>query len=490
MKNPPDAQTVLSPVLTQVLATHHGSGPCHLLVALSGGLDSVVLLHALAQLRTTQSLSLSAAHIHHGLSPYADDWAAHCSSVCERLQVPFSVVQVQVDLQSGAGVEAAARQARYAALQQTRETVQADWIVTAHHEQDQAETLLLQLLRGAGLRGLSAMSAVDTARQLLRPLLSVSKSTLEAYAQQHALQWVEDESNLDRRFDRNFLRQEALPLLRQRYPHLDQTLSRSSQHLADAQALLDVLATQDLAQCDVREEWLGQSISMAALLALGERRGKNLLRGWFQQRQLAMPSTERLEDYWQQLVNVKPHRYLHLPLEAASGAQRAYLHHYQQRLYCVRKPTALPASPFIWKGERTQVWGAWQVQMSVQKGKGIALARLGVSPAAITLHRRYAQPLLPAEGLHLVLHARAGGELLQPDAKRPRRELKVLFQQAAVPPWQRAYYPLASVEIAGEPAHRTLVALTGLAVDAAWQPGRNAYGLVINLTPRDEASSH
>lgn len=443
----------------------------------------MVLLHALVQLRHARPLSLHAAHIHHGLSSQADAWQAHCAAVCSALDVPFTTVNVRVDLDSGAGVEAAAREARYAALQSLRDSLQADWIVTAHHEQDQAETLLLQLLRGAGLRGLSAMSALDTARQLLRPLLSVSKERLIDYAQQHQLQWVEDESNLDTRFERNFLRQQAMPLLRQRYPHLDHSLTRSSQHIADAQALLTVLANQDLAQCDVREEWLGQSLHMPALLALGEVRAKNLLRAWFQQRQLHMPSTVRLEEYWQQLSKVKPHRYLHLPLTGATPAHRAYLHHYQQRLYCVTQPTALPAEPLYWNGASSQRWGDWQLHFSVQKGKGIALARLGVSPAAITLHRRYGQPLALAEGVQLKLHTRAGGESLQPDAKRPRRELKVLFQQAAVPPWQRAYYPLVSVEIADQNPHVSLVALVNLAVDAFWQPGRNAYGLVIHISP-------
>jgi len=458
--------------------------PPHLLLALSGGVDSIVLLHTLSQLSQSLPFTLSAMHVHHGLSPHADAWLQQCAQVCLDKHIPFYSEKVQVDLQSGLGVEAAARDARYTALELIRQQVGADAIVTAHHMQDQAETLLLQLVRGAGVKGLSAMGHWDAERSLLRPLLGVAKAELLQYAEAQQLTWVEDESNTDIRYDRNFMRQRAMPVLRERYPQLDQALLRSASHLADAQMLLDTLAQQDLLQCDVREEWLGQSIDISHLHTLGDVRAKNLLRFWFQQRQCRMPNTEQLQDYWKQLSSVKPHRYLHLPLQGHAANHKAYLHHYQSRLYCVAKPAALPNTPLIWQGQQTQIWGDWQVQFKVSKGRGIALARLGISPAAITLNKRYGQPIPLADGIQLLVTPRTGGEALQPDAKRPRRELKVIFQMLAVPPWQRAFYPVVQVTTTQPTASQTLVALAALAVDEAWRPGRNAYGLEIFLHPR------
>lgn len=455
----------------------------HLLLALSGGVDSVVLLHILSQLSTRLPFSLSAMHVHHGLSPHADDWLHECERMCLEKGISFYSEKVHVSPQSGLGVEATAREARYHALERVRQQLSANAIVTAHHMQDQGETLLLQLMRGAGVKGLSAMSQWDAERYLLRPLLVVPKAELLQFAAEQQLVWVEDESNTDTSYDRNFMRQKVMPMMRERYPQLDNALLRSASHLAEAQSLLDILAMQDLQVCDVREEWLGQSLDISRLKALGDVRAKNLLRGWFQQLNLRMPNTEQLFEYWQQLSSVKPHRYLHLPLQGQTQSHRAYLHHYQQRLYCVGKPNALPQTPLIWQGHQSQIWGDWQVQFKVSKARGIALARLGISPAAITLNKRYGQPIPLPEGVELLLMPRSGGEALQPDAKRPRRELKVIFQMLAVPPWQRAFYPVVQVKTNQTISSPSLVGLAGLAVDHSWRPGRNAYGLEIFLTP-------
>ena len=462
---------------------NQSSSPPHLLLALSGGVDSIVLLHALTQLSAQLPFSLSAMHIHHGLSPNADEWLLLCERVCLESGIPFYAEKVQPDPQSGLGIEAAARELRYQALERMRQQLAANAIVTAHHLQDQSETVLLQLMRGAGVKGLSAMSAWDAERKLLRPFLHTGKADILQQARSSQYQWVEDESNQDISYDRNFMRQTVMPVMRERYPQLDAALARTAMHMAEAQSLLDNLANQDIAVCDIREEWLGQSMDIRKLRALGSVRARNLLRYWFQQQGLRMPNTEQLQDYWQQLSTVKPHRYLHLPLHGQSGKRQAYLHHYQQRLYCVSQPSALPQTPLIWQGESMQQWGDWQVQFKVSKGKGIALARLGISPAAITLHKRYGQAMPVADGMALMLAPRTGGEILQPDAKRPRRELKVIFQMLGIPPWQRAFYPLVSVVTTQPDTSRTLVSLASLAIDAGWRPGRNAYGLEISLHP-------
>lgn len=456
--------------------------PAHLLLALSGGIDSMVLLHALQQLSQRLPFTLSAMHVHHGLSPHADRWLQVCQQTCIESATPFYVEKIHVDQHSGQGIEAAARAGRYRVLEQSRSRINATAIVTAHHAQDQAETLLLQLVRGAGAKGLSAMPDRDDNRKLWRPMLGISKADIQAYAEQHALQWVEDESNADLSYDRNYMRQQVMPVMRARYPQLDQSLGRSALHLAETQQLLHDLAQQDLHACDLRPEWQGQSIDIVKVQSLGDVRARNLLRGWFDTQALRMPNTEQLQDYWQQLATVKPHRYLLLPLQGPAASHAAYLHHYQGRLYCVGKPPVLPQSPLIWLGGRSQIWGNWQVEFKVAKGRGIALAKLGISPAAITLHRRYAEPLPMPAHLQLLLHARAGGETLQPDVKRPRRELKVIFQMLGTPPWQRAFYPLISVQSASG-VSREVVALSPDIVDASWATGRNAYGLVLSLHP-------
>ena len=455
----------------------------HLILALSGGVDSIVLLHALERLSTQMSFALSAMHVHHGLSPNADDWLNLCERICLEKGIPFYSEKVHVNLQSGQGVEATARDARYQSLERMRHQLGATAIVTAHHIQDQSETLLLQLVRGAGVKGLSAMSEWDAERYLLRPLLQVTKADIVQVAHDLKYQWVDDESNTDTSYDRNFLRQTVMPLLRERYPQLDNALARSANHMAEAQSLLDSLANQDILACDVREEWLGQSLDIQRLHLLGDVRAKNLLRHWFQQLELRMPNADQLQDYWQQLSTVKPHRYLHLPLYGRFGKHLAYLHHYQQRLYCVGKPAALPKTPLVWQGEKSQIWGGWEVQFKVSKGRGIALARLGVNPASITLHKRYGHLIPINKDQELTLSPRSGGEALQPDAKRPRRELKVIFQMLAVPPWQRAFYPLVHVNSSQSTIPSTLVSLASLAIDASWRPGRNAYGLEISLQP-------
>ena len=211
-----------------------------LVVGFSGGLDSCVLLHLLAECRQTLSFQLQAYHVHHGLSPNADAWADFCQDVCSKLNIPFTLSKVEINRNSGTGLEAAAREARYRALQSSG----ADFICLAHHQDDQAETLLLQLARGAGVKGLAGMAGLN--KKLLRPLLDVSRVDLERYAKQHQLAWIEDESNIDTKFDRNFMRHEVLPKLEKKYPAIRQTISRAAQHMAVSYTHLDVYKRQSL----------------------------------------------------------------------------------------------------------------------------------------------------------------------------------------------------------------------------------------------------
>lgn len=254
----------------------------HWRIAFSGGLDSTVLLHLLAHLARHHSLpALSAIHIHHGLQAAADAWPEHCQSVCDALGVSLQVIRVSV--QPGASLERAAREARYAAFMSLTEA--DDVLLTGQHRDDQAETLLFRLMRGAGVRGLSAMPAQRPLGQgtLLRPLLDATRAELEAYARAHQLHWIEDPSNEDRQFSRNYLRHQVLPLLTARWPQAQASMARSAAHLHEAQGLLDELAQLDLAQAATPSgfPWLDlPSLELVPLANLSAARQRNALSHW------------------------------------------------------------------------------------------------------------------------------------------------------------------------------------------------------------------
>jgi len=251
-------------------------------IAFSGGLDSTVLLHLLAKLAKTESLPpFCAIHVHHGLQVVADAWPDHCRSVCDALQVPLQVSRVQV--QPGDSLERAARDARYGAFLEV--TGANEVLLTGQHRDDQAETLLFRLLRGAGVRGLSGMPRQRRLGQgyLVRPLLDATRADLEAYAAKHQLSWIEDPSNQDRHFSRNYLRHQVLPLLTARWPQAIASMARSAAHMSEAQGLLVELAQIDLSQASTPGDfdWLGlPSLELAALEKLSEARQRNALSYW------------------------------------------------------------------------------------------------------------------------------------------------------------------------------------------------------------------
>ncbi|QIW15285.1 tRNA lysidine(34) synthetase TilS [Pasteurellaceae bacterium RH1A] len=256
-----------------------------LLLALSGGLDSVVLFHLLLGLKRP----FRAIHVHHGLSPHADDWADFCRELCQTHQIPFLLKKVQ--LSSSANLEAQAREARYQAV---REVIWPDEsLVTAHHQDDQAETFFLALKRGSGLKGLSAMAEQSQSHgfPLIRPLLNVSKTELLAYAQAHNLNWISDESNQSDRFDRNFLRNQILPQLTQRWPHFSQMVARSAQLCRQDQALLEELLAEEL---NKRLDLSG-NLQIEGFGHFSPAKQQALLRLWLAQQGQAMPSQVQLE---------------------------------------------------------------------------------------------------------------------------------------------------------------------------------------------------
>ena len=266
-------------------ALRHGR---RVVVGLSGGLDSVVLLYALTQLRDAMALELSAVHVHHGLSPNADDWAAFCETLCDTWHVPCAVTRVQLPDATGKGIERVAREGRYAAF----EAATGDVLCLAHHENDRAETLLLNLFRGAGATGLAGLprSRALGGMCLLRPLMELPRATLGAWAALHQLRWIEDESNHDLRYRRNHVRQKLLPVIAEVFPGVVPVLARTAAQLQEQMQLLDRLAESEASTCRDTEGCL----SVARLQLLPESALRNLLRYKFGKAGVQIPSARRL----------------------------------------------------------------------------------------------------------------------------------------------------------------------------------------------------
>lgn len=284
------------------LARHTQPGDS-LVVGLSGGLDSTVLLHAASRACRERGQVLSALYVNHGLSPNATTWQDHCAAVCSALAIPLSVVRVQVPSATGEGLEGAARRARHAALARHP----AAWILLAHHIDDQAETLMHNLLRGAGVRGAGAMP--EARGRLLRPLLTLGRNDLEAYARRHRLRWIEDESNADRRFTRNYLRHEVLARLTRRFPAASRQLAAAAARFREADALLDELARADLAGADP-----AFPIAVGRLRELSEPRARNVLRALLSWSGLQPPAEARLAEFVRQLRTAGDDRHPHIEL--------------------------------------------------------------------------------------------------------------------------------------------------------------------------------
>ncbi|MDH3812019.1 MAG: tRNA lysidine(34) synthetase TilS, partial [Gammaproteobacteria bacterium] len=263
--------------------------PSRYVIAFSGGLDSTVLAHALAA--AGGDVPLIAVHIDHGLQEDSARWNAHCEAFAKSLDIEFRGLRVEVSPDSGKGPEAAAREVRYAALHD--ELLPGDWLLSAHHREDQAETLLLNLIRGSGPAGIAGIGAVRRFGPgwLARPLLHIDQAALRVYAENQNLKWVEDPSNADRRFDRNFLRHEVLPVLQTRWPDVAARLQRSATHAGEAAGLLADLAQLDLEMLAAQPGRL----PVDGLSGLTRGRQRNLLRFALREQGLPMPTASQLE---------------------------------------------------------------------------------------------------------------------------------------------------------------------------------------------------
>ena len=373
-------------------------------VALSGGLDSVVLLDTVCKAQAKNQNQIFAFHIHHGLQKQADDWLIFCEKLAKQYKIHFDFRLLHLNAEEAYGnIEARARAGRYEALADLCEEYGIEDLLLAHHQNDQAETVLLQLLRGSGVAGLSGMPASrgiadNPGITLWRPLLNQSRQELEAYAKEHKLKWIEDPSNQDTKYRRNAVRKKIIPALEKIQPEALANMARSAQLLGEAQTLLNRLAEQD-----------GKSIlnknqlKVAPLLVLAKEdlpAANNVLRYWLQTQRLAMPSQERLQAWWRDLSQVK------------ADANLEWLHD-ERKIY-------------LWRG-MLQVGnaeaGRWVLKTLPANSKQLGLPAGWVKDAQ--------------DNNQISLRERQGSEKIQIKPKTPRKTLKNLYQEADIPPWER-----------------------------------------------------
>ncbi|WP_222564947.1 tRNA lysidine(34) synthetase TilS [Novilysobacter antarcticus] len=384
----------------------HDRPDAPLLVGFSGGLDSTVLLNALARDPAVRRRGLRAIHIHHGMQADADRWTVHCNSVCDSLGIPLDTIRVTVRV-DGRGTEAAARDARHAAFAGLME--RGDVLVLGHHRDDQAETFLLRALRGSGVDGLASIRRWRefAPGRLWRPLLDTSRETLLAYATAHGLRWIEDPSNTDSSFDRNFLRQQVLPLLRSRWPGAESAFARSAALCGEAQQLLDDGDASALAACTGRNP---RVLSRAALRTLPAARRARVLRRWIAGLGLpALPAhgVARIES------DLLPARADALARFQWSGA---VIHAWRDGLHAGAMQDTVPEG---WKA-------TWDGREPLSLPNGSRLALEGAPVLPWTCH----------------VTTRRGGERITLPGRTHSHSLKHLLQDLDVPPWQRPNLPL------------------------------------------------
>ncbi|MFT4068317.1 tRNA lysidine(34) synthetase TilS [Paraburkholderia sp.] len=413
-------------------------------VAFSGGVDSSVLLDAVV--RVAGAPRVVALHVHHGLSPHADAWLAQCDAFARERGVEFDARRVEVSRASGVSVEAAARDARYRALDAMCAAHDIHVLWLAQHADDQAETVLLQLLRGAGLAGLAAMApeflATGAAATRVRPLLHLLRAQLDHYASARKLRWIDDESNADTRYARNALRHQVMPALAVHFPGFRDALARTAAHAASAQRLLDTLARIDMETAS-RDE--GRALDQHALLALDDDRALNLLRYWMRTLGFVAASNARLADALRQLREVGAGRDGHrLRIDHAGHALRGY----RGLVYWEAGDSSEPAdetalvereiSELTWRGEAVWHLPQWRGTFVFAMVDATADAA-GVSHGTAShIEAVDTVPLSVLQRAPLSARARRGGERMRASASNaPGRTLKNLFQERGIPAWKR-----------------------------------------------------
>ena len=423
-------------------------------IAYSGGVDSHVLLYCCHQLK----LPVRAVHVHHGLQIFADDWVEHCQAICKTLKIQLDIIYVEVQKKHGFSPEEAARNARYAALKKNLQG--SDCLLTAQHLNDQAETLLLQLFRTAGSAGLSAMPA---SRQLgdyfhLRPLLLFSKKEIEKFAREKALHWIEDPSNQDVAYDRNFLRKDILPLLESRWPELTKQLSTVASLQSNNLQVLEDMAAIDLANVVARQSSplchsvfkVMSMLSIEKLKQLSSPRLLNLLRYWIITMLGQQPTRNLLKEIEKSLIHSQPDANPNIVFSTYAFRK------FQNNLYLLKNNDKYAIQDgLLWNPQLPQRLENLNIQLKVVK----------------TVAEGLSSKLLD-EVLNIRL--RKGGEKFHPAGRGHSQSLKKLLQEAGVPPWERDVVPLVYFD-------DELVAVAGLWVSKGFSVGDGESGWVVGV---------
>ncbi|MGH8285178.1 MAG: tRNA lysidine(34) synthetase TilS [Steroidobacteraceae bacterium] len=389
-----------------------------LCLALSGGVDSAALLAALASARDARPARarprVRAVHVDHHLHPESVQWSRHCRALARQARVPLVVLDARVPRAAGRSLEADAREARYALLRAALR--EGEILVTAHHADDQLETVLLQLLRGAGVRGLAAMPEIAPFGPglMARPLLAFSRAAIAAWARDARIEWVEDPTNSDDRFDRSFLRQRVVPILRERWPGAAEAVSRAARHAADAQRMLDAVA-----RADVERAADGAALSASALRALDIERRCNALRYWIGRGGMALPDARRLREISGPLLAARA------DANPVVSWGDAAIRRHGDRISLERREAAATRPVQVWQ---------WKVDQALALPDDLGTLTLARDPRGpIDLGR------VPDS---VTVRWRAGGEYLRPKQGGPRRSLKSLLHTAKLAPLERERLPL------------------------------------------------
>lgn len=441
-----DADALLfNAVLAALNAAGIGRG-ARLYLALSGGVDSVTLLHLLARARRQLHFQLHALHVHHGLQAAADEWPDFCRALCRELRVGCTVLRVQVADHSPHGTQAAARRARLQAL--AAQQGETGWLLFAHHLDDQAETVLYRLLRGSGARGLAAMRAMEPARRILRPLLGVRRAEIEAYARAHHLHWVEDPSNAHTHYARNHLRQHVFPAFAPHFADAAPALARAAEHLQESAELAAQLADMDIAQCG------GEPLAIAPLLALPPARQANLLRHLYFRRHALPPATAQIREILRQLGSAS-----HPALNQTDGQWLLVAH--QGVLTLCPAPASTPPAPHCWQADEEVIaWGRGVIQISRARGQGLSAQKLH---AALDAGELFFAPRW--SGVRLRTHADGGA-----------KSFKNLCQERNIPAILRAHLPILRWQ-------QTALWIAEVGIAAEWRCGVNEDGIVLRYWP-------
>jgi tRNA(Ile)-lysidine synthase len=388
-----------------------------LFVAYSGGIDSHVLLH-LCAINAELKDKITAVYINHGLQVASESWGQHCKHVCNNLSVKFLCLSVNAQAAVGESPEEAARNARYAALEPL--LTENDALLVAQHAEDQLEAVLLQLFRGSGLKGLSGMPERMAFGKgwLIRPLLAISKAAIVDYAQSHQLAWVEDPSNRDSKYARNFLRNDVIPKLKQQWPELAKTVSRSAQHCANAEGLLVVLAEKGFAEC-VSE--FDNTLQISCLQVFPKQQQRLILRQWFQHTGLKLPSAAFIERIFTEVISARPDAMPVLQFQSYS------IRRFRGRLYCVKPLATIDLPEVDWPKSQSQI------HFSDDLVYGLIKSSFGI-------------PLQVWDAAKITVKFRSGGEAIRLPGRHGLHLLKNLFQEAAIPPWQRFLIPLVYLD--------------------------------------------